>query len=86
MTVKMVSIFVTSAMNLHFFATGKIGMKFGKNINRCLVLNLNRRILNILPLRGDFAPNRHFWVALPFSMSQAYRSGITFFELSKPFT
>jgi len=35
------SFFVTGTVNLHFFVTGQIGMKFGQNVYRCPLLNLN---------------------------------------------
>jgi len=35
------SFFVMGAMNSHFFVTEEIGMKFGKNVNCCSLLNLN---------------------------------------------
>ena len=33
----------------------------GKNVNRCPLLNLNRRILKIFPHGGDFAPKSPFY-------------------------
>jgi len=53
-----VGVFV--AGNLYVFVTGEIGMKFGKNVNRCPLLNLNRRILKLFPYGGDFVPKRLF--------------------------
>jgi len=50
MVAKKVGVFVTGTVNSFFFVTGQIGMKFGQNVNRCALLNLNRRILKIFPL------------------------------------
>jgi len=67
MAVRRVGFFATGTANSHFFVTGQISMKFGGwgNVNRCPVLNLNRRILKIYPgLKGWFCPKPPFLVAL----------------------
>jgi len=55
---KKCGVFVTGTLNL-FFVTGQVSIKFGKNINRCALVNLNRRILSF-PLGCDFAPKPPF--------------------------
>jgi len=55
MAVKMWVVFVTGrpTMKLFFIVTGQTGVKFGEqNVNRCALLNLNRRTLKIVPQRG----------------------------------
>jgi len=37
------------------FRTGQIGMKFGQSINRCLLVNLNKRILKHFNARRSYA-------------------------------
>jgi len=32
-----------------------------KNVNRCMLLSLNRTVLKIFPSRGDFAPKPLLW-------------------------
>jgi len=50
MAAKSVGIFVTGTMDSLFFVTGQIGMKSRqKHVNRCALLNLNRRIMKNFP-------------------------------------
>ena len=52
MATRRVGAFATGTMNSHFFVRGQISIKLkirGQNVNRCPVLNLNRRILKIYP-------------------------------------
>jgi len=55
------------AMNSHFFVMGQIGLNSGKN--PCALFNLNRRILNIFPSGGDFAPK----LSYVYRLSKAFR-------------
>jgi len=48
-----------------------------KNVNRCMLLSVNRTVLKIFPSRGDFAPKPlelHWWDG----ESRGCRSGVTF--------
>jgi len=56
-------------MNLYFFVTGHIDIKFG---TKCQSVSI------------DLAPNRHFGLFWWISVWQAYESGVTFFDLPKP--
>jgi len=56
MAAKMWVFLIAGTMKLFFFATGQIGMKFEeKNINRCALSNLNRKVLK------NFDPKPQFW-------------------------
>jgi len=58
---------------------GQIGIKFGKNVNRCALLNLNTRILKIFQ-------NCNFGVALTgLHVTGLQVRGYVFFDLAKPF-
>jgi len=63
------SFFVTGTMNLHFFVTGQIGKKFGRNVNHCPLLNLNWTILKICPNGVILHQTAIFGLLWRFSMS-----------------
>jgi len=71
-------------MNSLFYVTGHIGMKFGKNVNRCALLNLTRRILKFS--LGCFWPQTAI-LALFWRVSAVTGLHVTllrFFDLAKP--
>jgi len=72
-------------MNSYVFVTGTGRHEISENVNRCALLNVNRRILKNFFLRGDFAPKPPFLGCFDGSLLsalQAYRSGVTFFDLA----
>jgi len=78
-------IFVTGTMNLHFFVTGQIGMKFGNKTSITVLYWIFIQQFWKFALKGVIVHQTAiFGLLWQFSKSQAYRSGVTFFNLSKP--
>jgi len=71
--------FVTGTMNSHFFATVQIGMKFRQKCQSLSSIESYLKKSEKLPLRGWFCTKPPFFGLLwRLSLTQAYRSGVTF--------
>ena len=80
---KNVSVFCNGYNEL--FVTGQIGMKFGEeNVNRCPLLNLNRRILKVFAQGGDFALKPPFLGCFDGSVCQRITNQGLRFSTAKP--